>query len=474
MKIQILETTNEKQAVDAMIYLTESLNDLPSALYPYLEKYFEKKKNVVISVPTFEQPLVIALILEKTEKESVNNEKARLLGKEILEALKKEKYCSVRLVSAVENEITSSVLEGILLFDYQFTKYKTREEEKNSAEIVFYTDLPKSKTDELINVLEAVAIARDLVNEPPAYLTATRFSEEIVALGNRFGFDVNVLSKPQIEKLHMGGLLGVNAGSDVPPTFNILTWQPQESKNQQPYIFVGKGVVYDTGGYNIKTGTYMDTMKSDMAGAAAVLGILCAVAKNNLPIHVIGLIPATDNRINSNAFVSDDILTMMNGTTVEIKNTDAEGRLILADALVYAQNLNPKIVIDLATLTGAAARITGHYGSAFMGNVSADIKQRLQFSGEAVFERLAELPFWDEFSEDLKSHIADIKNLGKPEGGASSAGKFLEHFTNYPWLHIDIAGSAFLTSPYRYFKEGATGVGIRLLYHFLKNEEKVS
>lgn len=471
MKIQSFTNTEQIPETDVTIYVTESMNSLPAALYPYLEKYFEKKKNTVISIPTFEQPLVIALVLEKSEKESANSEKARLLGHEILSALKKEEFESAHIISTINDEEALSIFEGMLLSDYQFVKYKTKDKDKHSKNIICYTHLADNKINELQNLINAVAIARDLVNEPPSTLTTTQFSEEIVALGERFGFDVNVLNKSQIEKLRMGGLLGVNAGSDIPPTFNILTWQPKKAKNQQPYIFVGKGVVYDTGGYNIKPGAFMDTMKSDMAGAAAVLGVLCAVAQNNLPIHVIGLIPATDNRINSNAFVSDDVLTMMNGTTVEIKNTDAEGRLILADALVYAQNLNPKIVIDLATLTGAAARVTGHYGSAFMGNASAEIKQNLQQSGEEVFERLVEFPFWDEFAEDLKSNIADIKNLGNSEGGASSAGKFLEHFTNYPWLHIDIAGAAFLTSPYRYFKAGATGVGIRLLYHFLKKEE---
>lgn len=473
MKIQSFKNINEEQPVDVTIYLTESLNSLSAALYPYLEKYFEKKKNVVISIPTLEQPLIIALFLENSEKQSVTNEKVRILGNEILTLLKKEDYSTVSLVSTVGEQITLTTLEGMLLGDYHFTKYKTKEEDKKEKDIQIYAEIDETKIDELVGLLETVSIARDLVNEPPSVLTTTRFSEEIQALGNRYGFDVNVLSKSQIKKLRMGGLLGVNAGSDVPPTFNILTWRPQNAKNQQPYIFVGKGVVYDTGGYNVKPGSYMDTMKSDMAGAAAVVGLLCAVAQNKLPIHVIGLIPATDNRINSNAFVSDDVLTMMNGTTVEVKNTDAEGRLILADALVYAQNLNPKIVIDLATLTGAAVRVTGHYGSAFMGNASAEIKQSLQQSGEMVFERLTELPFWDEFAEDLESPIADIKNLGKPEGGASSAGKFLEHFTNYPWLHIDIAGTAFLTAPYRYFKAGATGVGIRLLYHFLKKEENI-
>ncbi|ATA76930.1 leucyl aminopeptidase family protein [Capnocytophaga canimorsus] len=467
MKIHALENHQQAQG-EAVIYVVDTIGKLPEGVQAHVKKYLEKKQNTVISIPFFEKPVVVALLIEKTNKHTDNWEKARFAGHQICCLLKKESYASAYFVSEFDTATTVSLLEGMFLSDYQFTKYKT--EKKEECNLILYAHFSKSIAQELTHIIQGVNIARDLVNEPVSTLNTTRFSEEMLALGNQFGFEVNVLNKTQISTLKMGGLLGVNAGSEIPPTFNVLTWSPPNAVNKNPYVFVGKGVVYDTGGYNIKPGSYMDTMKSDMAGAAAVVGLFCAVAKNNLPVHIIGLIPATDNRVNSNAFVSDDILTMMNGTTVEVKNTDAEGRLILADALVYAQRYQPKLVIDLATLTGAAARITGHYGSAFMGNASEVIKKQLKTSGENVHERLVELPFWDEFADDLKSNIADIKNLGNPEGGASSAGKFLEHFTDYPWLHIDIAGSAFLNSEYRYYKAGATGVGVRLLYDFLKEE----
>ncbi|MFK8295518.1 leucyl aminopeptidase family protein [Capnocytophaga canimorsus] len=467
MKIHALENHQQAQG-EAVIYVVDTIGKLPEGVQAHVKKYLEKKQNTVISIPFFEKPVVVALLIEKTNKHTDNWEKARFAGHQICCLLKKESYASAYFVSEFDTATTVSLLEGMFLSDYQFTKYKT--EKKEECNLILHAHFSKSIAQELTHIIQGVNIARDLVNEPVSTLNTTRFSEEMLALGNQFGFEVNVLNKTQISTLKMGGLLGVNAGSEIPPTFNVLTWSPPNAVNKNPYVFVGKGVVYDTGGYNIKPGSYMDTMKSDMAGAAAVVGLFCAVAKNNLPVHIIGLIPATDNRVNSNAFVSDDILTMMNGTTVEVKNTDAEGRLILADALVYAQRYQPKLVIDLATLTGAAARITGHYGSAFMGNASEVIKKQLKTSGENVHERLVELPFWDEFADDLKSNIADIKNLGNPEGGASSAGKFLEHFTDYPWLHIDIAGSAFLNSEYRYYKAGATGVGVRLLYDFLKEE----
>ncbi|CEN48771.1 Leucyl aminopeptidase [Capnocytophaga canimorsus] len=467
MKIHALENHQQAQG-EAVIYVVDTIGKLPEGVQAHVKKYLEKKQNTVISIPFFEKPVVVALLIEKANKHTDNWEKARFAGHQICCLLKKESYASAYFVSEFDTATTVSLLEGMFLSDYQFTKYKT--EKKEECNLILYAHFSKSIAQELTHIIQGVNIARDLVNEPVSTLNTTRFSEEMLALGNQFGFEVNVLNKTQISTLKMGGLLGVNAGSEIPPTFNVLTWSPPNAVNKNPYVIVGKGVVYDTGGYNIKPGSYMDTMKSDMAGAAAVVGLFCAVAKNNLPVHIIGLIPVTDNRVNSNAFVSDDILTMMNGTTVEVKNTDAEGRLILADALVYAQRYQPKLVIDLATLTGAAARITGHYGSAFMGNASEVIKKQLKTSGENVHERLVELPFWDEFADDLKSNIADIKNLGNPEGGASSAGKFLEHFTDYPWLHIDIAGSAFLNSEYRYYKAGATGVGVRLLYDFLKEE----
>lgn len=454
---------------EVVIYIAETPQSLPANLYGYAQKHFDKKQNTVISLPFTESPTIIALLNENVKNEDQRWDKTRCLGHELLKVLKEEAYASAKI-----NSITSSktaillTLEGMLLSNYEFTKYKTQK--NNRQPLSLYVDLPKDEVDELIKVNESVTIARNLVNEPVCSLNALQFSEEILNLGNAYGFDVNILNETQIRNLKMGGLLGVNAGSKVPPTFNILTWKPENAINKKPYVFVGKGVVYDTGGYNVKTGSYMDTMKADMAGGAAVVGLLTAIAKNNLAVHVVGLIPATDNRINSNAFVSDDILTMMNGVTVEVKNTDAEGRLILADALVYAQRYDPQLVIDLATLTGAAARITGHYGSAMMGNADDAIKQQLQKSGNIMYERLVELPFWDEFNEDLKSPIADIKNLGNPEGGASSAGKFLERFTDYPWMHLDIAGSAFLNSPYKYYKAGATGFGIRLLYHFLNSQ----
>ena len=266
----------------------------------------------------------------------------------------------------------------------------------------------------------------------------------------------------------MGGLLAVNKGSIDPPTFTVLEWKPENAVNSRPIVLAGKGIVYDTGGLSLKpTSKSMDYMKSDMAGAAAVAATLYAASLNHLPVHLIGLIPATDNRPDGNAFVPGDIITMFDGTTVEVMNTDAEGRLLLGDALSYAKKYDPLLVIDLATLTGAASIIAGNQGIIAMGNTPENM-EKLKSAGNTVYERIVELPLWEEFGESLKSDIADMSNLGGREGQTIVAGKFLEHFTDYPWIHLDIAGTAWLFEKESWKPRGGTGSGIRLLYNFLK------
>jgi leucyl aminopeptidase len=205
-----------------------------------------------------------------------------------------------------------------------------------------------------------------------------------------------------------------------------------------------------------------------MAGAATVVGTMSAVAKAKLPVHIIGLIPATDNKIGENALAPGDIITISDGTTVEVVNTDAEGRLILADALHYAKKLQPELVLDFATLTGSAVKALGNQAICYMGNAPKSVKDNLESSGWAVYERLVELPLWKEFGDEIKSNIADLKNLGGSTAGMITAGKFLEHFVDYPWLHFDIAGPAWLKTANSYRTKDGTGVGVRLLFDFLK------
>ncbi|MCU0446644.1 MAG: leucyl aminopeptidase [Microscillaceae bacterium] len=444
--------------------------DLPSDAQSYLQAKLSDKATVV-ALNLYTHQLFFVYLADKPQNYYLS-EKARSLGYEVYQLLKKEKIYNIQ-VQSLENEgFTLNFLEGLYLSSYQFLKYKTEKDEGQTLEVqVHAAGIAQTQLTELAQLCQAVFEVRDLVNEPVLYLTAEKFSEEIQRMGNEAGFSVEVLHKNKIEALGMTGLLTVNKGSIDPPTFNILEYKPANAQNTQPFVLVGKGVVYDTGGLSLKpTPDGMDYMKCDMAGAGAVVGAMYAVAKNNLPLYVIGLIPATDNRPGGNAITPGDIIKMMNGKTVEIRNTDAEGRLILADALCYASRYQPQLTIDLATLTGSAARAIGYEGAVLVGNADEISKNKLKKAGEAVFERLAELPFWDEYEEHIKSDIADINNLGRAEAGAITAGRFLQHFTDYPWLHIDLAAPAFLKSPDKYRSKGGTAYGVRLLYQFLKNQ----
>ena len=370
----------------------------------------------------------------------------------------------------VEGMHQAQICEGAILGNYQFLKFfSDAHKRKNSLIQLQVQDETQADILAVKNATLGTLLARDLVNRPVIDLTATQLSEEAKAAGKRHGFSVEVLEKKQIESLKMGGLLGVNYGSVEPPTFTIMEYKGEGASNEKPIVLVGKGVVYDTGGLSLKPSNFMDTMKSDMGGAAAVIGTMSAIAEAKLPVHVIGLVPATDNRPGKNAVTPGDVITISDGTTVEVLNTDAEGRLILSDALVYAKRYNPELVIDLATLTGAAARAIGRYAIVGMGNAPKEKMTALQDSGFKTRERVVEFPFWDEYKDLLKSPIADLKNIGGAEAGAITAGKFLEHFTDYPYIHLDIAGPAHLGKRVGYQVEGGTGIGVRLLFDFLSN-----
>jgi leucyl aminopeptidase len=380
------------------------------------------------------------------------------------------------LVIASYNAPGSSVLsfaEGLILSFYEFRKYKTVKEDKEKhqypGKILLHGSFDKAEVKWLSGTCEAVYMARDLINEPPNTLTAPALAREIQKIGSQAGFTVEVLNKGKIEALKMGGLLAVNRGSVDPPVFCILEWKPRSRVNKKPVILTGKGVIYDTGGLNIKTGDYMAQMKADMAGSATVAGVMHVLAVNTVPMHVIGLIPATDNRPGGNAYTQGDVLTMYNKTTVEVCNTDAEGRLILADALSYAGQYNPEFIINIATLTGSASMTFGNQAIAAMGNADRKYFDLLRKSGEEVYERIAELPFWDEYKELLKSEIADIKNVGGREAGAITAGKFLETFTGFPLIHLDIAGTGMLKKEDFYRTKEGPGSGVRLLAAFIRN-----
>lgn len=400
-------------------------------------------------------------------------EELRKTASKLKKLIKSNNHSELVITSdrAVEGAV-EAFAEGLILSFYKFEKYKTISEKKGEKNyplrLLFHGKIKSGGLKWLKDICEAVYITRNLINEPPNHLNAIALANKIRQIGKQSGFSVEILNKGKIESLKMGGLLAVNRGSVDPPVFCILEWKPAKSKNKKPLVLVGKGVLYDTGGLNIKTGDYMAQMKADMAGAATVAGVMYVLAKSSIPVHVIGLIPATDNRPGGNAFTQGDILTMYNKTTVEVGNTDAEGRLILADAISYAGHYSPEIIIDIATLTGSAAMTFGNQAIAVMGNADRRYFETLTRAGEEVYERIGELPFWEEYRELLKSDIADIKNIGGREAGAITAGKFLESFSDFPMIHLDIAGTGILKKDdYYRIKEGPAS-GLRLLATFIK------
>ncbi|MEN8137817.1 MAG: leucyl aminopeptidase [Bacteroidota bacterium] len=473
--MNLIENNNPQKQSNTIV-LAESFKEVNKCEFlsveekNFIREKLDKKENF-IQLSTFEQVKVVC-VPEKKEEDYKTLEAVRGLVNQATECLNKRKHSSVQLINLSFNkELAKAAAESILLSNYQFLKYfKDKKKKKNTLETVEVVGILQSELDEVKNVAEATNIARTLVNEPVSFLDAEEISNQIKILSKDANFKVDVLCKNKIESLKMGGLLAVNKGSFTPPTFSILEYKADNAVNSKPVVFVGKGIVYDTGGLSLKpTPGSMDSMKSDMGGAAAVIGAFYAIAKNKLPVHVVGLVPATDNRPGNHAYAPGDVVEMYDGTTVEVLNTDAEGRMILADALSYAKNYDPELVIDLATLTGAALVAVGPLAIASMGTAKGGKYKRLIESGNNVYERLASLPFWEEYAELIKSEIADLKNIGGRDAGTITAGKFLEHFTDYPWLHLDIAGPAYLESKSSYRPKGGTGVGVRLLYNFMKN-----
>lgn len=456
-KTNIVFVVNTAKELDTSFFTKEELGYIKA-------QYATENKLVTIQ----RLPQIIFIVFTAKINDYKAKQTSRKLASKLVEKANELKITEITLSSQVATTI--DFIEGLLLSDYQFLKYLTEKKENTLKKVNVIAKVSASEIEEIVVLSEATNFAKDLVNEPVSFLNATQLGEEAKKIAKKAGFKIEVLSKSKIETLKMGGLLAVNKGSIDQPTFSILEWKPTKAKNVTPIILVGKGVVYDTGGLSLKpTPNSMDTMKCDMGGAAAIIGVFYAIAKNKLPYHIIGLIPATDNRPGGNAYAPGDVITMHNKKTVEVLNTDAEGRMILADALSYAQKYKPELVVDIATLTGAAASAIGHYGVVAMGNADEKIMNKLKESGKNVYERIVEFPFWEEYNEQLKSSIADMTNLGNGMGGAITAGKFLEKFTDYPYIHLDIAGPAFIKKSVDYISQGGTGVGVRLFYDFIKN-----
>ena len=405
-------------------------------------------------------------------------EKLRRSAASLLKRLEPDKVekLAVSAVGTLPEEMAAFV-EGLTLADYSFDRYRNKERYHLGELVVDSLFLKPEELETSQRLWNRIFWCREWVNLPVQDLNAAAFADELAAIAADLKeVKCTVMDKRQIEALRMGGLLGVNRGSVDEPRFVVLEYKPREAAKQQPICLVGKGIMYDTGGLNIKPGDYMQEMKSDLAGAATMASVLCAAADNRLPVHLVALLPMTDNRPGFNAYAADDILTMYDGTTVEVINTDAEGRLILADAIAYAaRNYSPRLIVDAATLTGAAVRAISTFGIAAMQVGADNPMTMLKLVGSQVYERLVEFPMWSEYDEYIKSSIADLRNSSTtPQAGTITAGKFLAHFAGkVPYIHLDIAGVAYFTKPQHYYRVGASGYGIRLLYAFLQMQDMI-
>lgn len=373
--------------------------------------------------------------------------------------------------------LATAATEGVLLGDYSFDRYKSKKEPGKTVHEVLLIGARKDPLEKGIQQGEAAAqatlLARDLINTPACDMTPKHLAEQARELGRLPGVTVKILEKKEIERLKMGAFLAVAQGSTQPPYFIHLHYRPagkpESGKIKRKVALVGKGITFDSGGLSLKTpSTYMETMKDDMSGAAAVLGVMQALTRLKLPVEVHGVIAATENMPSGSADKPGDIATTSIGKTIEILNTDAEGRLTLADALPFALKQKPDLVIDIATLTGACVVALGELCAGVMGNDQKLMDQLIE-SGNAVGEKLWQLPLIEEYQDDIKSPIADVKNTGGRFAGTITAGLFLQEFVDpkIPWAHVDIAGPAFSEKDRCYVPRGGTGFLVRTLLHFL-------
>jgi len=377
-------------------------------------------------------------------------------------------------------ELTEAVVEGVILGLYQFTPFKTVERDQIKEMDAFILVEEGEKNLSLVReaarkaekIARAVSFARDLVSAPANEMTPKILAEKALEMASsRSNIQPTVLDESQLAELGMHALLAVAKGSHEPPHFIILTYEGAESRDETVAL-VGKGITFDSGGISLKPAENMGEMKSDMAGAATVIATVMAAADLDLPVNIVGLVPATENLPGGCACKPGDVLKSLSGKTIEVISTDAEGRLILADALTYAGRYHPQAMIDVATLTGACVIALGKIAIGMFGTDSS-LKEELVAAGESTGERVWELPLWDDYLELIKSDIADYKNTGGRYGGAITAAMFLSKFAgDTPWVHLDIAGPSWLDKDRPYVPKGASGIGVRLLISWLRNRKR--
>ena len=443
-----------------------------------------KQDEVGVVYPRGMIPAKRVLVVGLGKKEELNLEGVRRAA---AVAIKRARELNAKDVATIVHgagaggmrlsEAAQATTEGSMLGLYRYEALKHSEESRNEIQSLTFIELDKEKVAEVEKgirtaetIVSGVLLTRDLVNMPPNIATPSKLATVAEGIAESYGMKITVGDREWASERGMGGYLAVAKGAGESPKFIVLEHN-SERTDADTIVIVGKGITFDSGGVSLKPSEKMEEMKSDMAGAAAILGTMKVVGMMKLPLRVIGLAPCTENMPDGTAYHPADVITASNGKTIEIISTDAEGRMALADALVYAKQYKPQAVIDLATLTGACVIALGEGVAAGLFCTDNWLRDRLVSSADATHERLWPMPLWDDYKEKIKSDVADLKNSGGRSGGVGTSAVFLKEFTEYPWAHIDIAGMALLAkkdeSPY--VPAGGSGYGVRLLVEFLRN-----
>ena len=463
--------------------------DLDSSVSSSIRETLENKEfrgifgSSIVVYTLGKGPMKKIMLLGLGKREKFTDESARICaGKATRKAQELGiKEFSMLQFSNLDDGLVEAMTEGTALALYSFDKYKEAKEPTSKIEevtILINSDsLRFQSVVEKANILvEAVNFARDIGNLPPNDCPPAHLASIAVSLAQDYGIKARIMDRYELENMGMGGIVAVGKGSNNPPKLIVLEYTGSNDPQQKPYLLVGKAVTFDTGGISIKPSEKMDEMKFDKCGGCTVLAIIRAIASLKSAVNVVGIVPSVENMPSATSYRPGDIIRMYNGKSVEVLNTDAEGRMILADAIAYGiATYGPKAVIDLATLTGAAIIALGANVAALIGN-NKQLVDRLRKLSDKMGEKMWELPLYDEYHEQIRSPYADIKNIGGRPGGAITAAAFLSNFVNdAPWVHIDIAGTAWTqegTHEKSYNHRGATGFGVRTLVKLLMEDEK--
>jgi len=457
--------------------LAKKIDDNMNALLSDFLKdiHFKAKEGQCVFMPghkgiKFKDVIIVGLGKKEELKPDTIRKAAKASIDKAKEIFHREIYFEPLGYEILGEKAIEALVEGIVIGDYKFKKYK-KDDEEEKVEISEINIISKENISEYINkayiVSKAANLTRDIVNEPGNVITPEKIVEIAQELSKECDLECEVFDYPILLDRQMNGILAVGGGSENPPFFIHISYKPKNPKKR--IVIIGKGVTFDSGGLDIKPPKHMKTMKCDKAGACAVLGILKAASQLKLDIEIHGLISTVENMPSGKAFRPDDILVFKNGKSVEILNTDAEGRLILADALIYGSELNPDIMIDIATLTGASMVALGRFCSAIFTE-NHELSHNIIKIGDETGEKFWPLPLDPDLKEEIKGEFSDIKNVGSSYGGAITAALFLKEFVDEKvkdWIHLDIAGPAFLEKPWKYYCEGATATPVRTILKWL-------